>query len=545
MLYKKTFCSAIILMLALTLILSGCALGIADFGNKPSESEATQSENEVSSLETESSEVSEHIESDSERAMNAYKAVMLGEKELFNVGLQTSHNIEDMISAFDYNEPMEFTVMDLDGEGIPEIIITWESGNGEYRQTNILHYNNGTVYGYGLYCNGAKIYFKTDGTYSWAVRAYDGGSAYIDEFSSLIANEETFMVSRIELYDEYALAIYEIDGKRVMKDEYDSELQAQNAKPNVKFYDYNEANIAEKVSASFNGPETDTQEAEAEMPDDSYLKGMPVIENRLESETTENDDGGITTIWKEYYDISNKLYRTETKTEKNGVEIYRESIAYYENGELKYHNIYNFDENGEPIDGIEDYYSENGVRQRSIKEKYYVTGETITTKDGEVVMEKSYIPDGTGDYETYAVYYMDGEACYIAEQRFNENQEDFVYDWYINSYYDGEKNLLFYNTGRTTYYPLPDGRLLQMRLDDPADELYITMRLGEGDESEYVALCILYDLDDETEQYGSVRFEEFGEGWDEESVKELYDDYLEYTAQVDSVYDEWQEYVYG
>lgn len=110
----------------------------------------------------------------------SYRAILSGEEDFISVDLGNKElNIKDIRNVVTPDdsvtvEPTKFTFLDLDGDGENEIVL-WLQINGisDYG-FEILHAQEGAVYGYTLPYR-AFMDLKTDGTFSFSSGAADSG----------------------------------------------------------------------------------------------------------------------------------------------------------------------------------------------------------------------------------------------------------------------------------------------------------------------------------------------------------------------------------
>jgi len=106
--------------------------------------------------------------------LESYKNVLLSEAEYFDVKLKKNVLLNDYWTWFSENEysgPInkEFTMVDLDGDGVPEAIIMYDPG-----LLKVFHQEEGTVYGFTFGFR-AMAGLKKDGSYDWSGSAFHSG----------------------------------------------------------------------------------------------------------------------------------------------------------------------------------------------------------------------------------------------------------------------------------------------------------------------------------------------------------------------------------
>jgi len=136
-----------------------------------------------------------------------------------------------------------FTILDMDGDKNPEIIIKIDGGDVE-----VLHYHNDKVYGY-YFVNRAMESLKTDGTYIGSSGAMDNSINRIS-FSGSRLNEIILAYSESTgKYDKdgYHIINYFIAKKPVSETEFESYLDKQVAKADTTWYKINASNIEKHI----------------------------------------------------------------------------------------------------------------------------------------------------------------------------------------------------------------------------------------------------------------------------------------------------------
>lgn len=181
--------------------------------------------------------------------MAAYRKVLLYDADYYGAESGTLLNInqwcelENVMSA----EPKHFSILDLDGDGVPEIVLSMVVENVENYGSLILHYENGTVIGYNLWARAFQG-LQADGTFSFSSSAFEYGLGCID-FSAFDQNVGNSIVKRIcyceldEDQSENLQTSYYNNGGLITSEEFDNVLQMQNEKETVTWIDFSEENI--------------------------------------------------------------------------------------------------------------------------------------------------------------------------------------------------------------------------------------------------------------------------------------------------------------
>jgi len=187
---------------------------------------------------------------DNNVAMDAYKAVLCGDATFRDTGtgkdLGVAHIYEVFNPEASWDISLYFTIIDLDGDGIREVILMLGS-YGRYGY-EILHYQNGTVYGYYMVSRGFEE-LKTDGTYEGSSSAFSGSINKIESFSENSLTEQIWAEYDYHTYDycdENELHEYfMINGKKSSSAQIEGILDQQYAKNSTEWYDVTEENIGE------------------------------------------------------------------------------------------------------------------------------------------------------------------------------------------------------------------------------------------------------------------------------------------------------------
>jgi len=192
------------------------------------------------------------------KAIEAYRAVLKGEEKFysynsyygnnfyyFNEYLNKFYFIEDV----DYTLEVEyFTMLDMDGDGIPEIILSI----GPIEERLILHYENSITYGYHSGYRGMKN-IKKDGTFDWSGSIFYWGSGKLQITSGICEYEELCK------YDgfEYDFPLYYISNEQVSEDLFWSFCAEQWEKEDADWYDFNDENIENLLQTIPVSPKTE------------------------------------------------------------------------------------------------------------------------------------------------------------------------------------------------------------------------------------------------------------------------------------------------
>lgn len=251
--YKKTTRAAAALMAVLALALTGCAGGIAAFGDSSGKADdsavllepqmQTQSPTGTHSLPA--NPASSHVGS-----AEAYKAVLQGDATFFSVDAGETLSIGELAKAVgDMPDGTNvtatgFTALDLDGDGMREVILQLADHYGSI----ILRYGDDSiVYGYTLYYR-AFMGIKTDGTASFSSGAAENGFGtlqFVENACSLVST--TYSTASYDGGNNLHVA-YTVDNKPATEAEFLSAIDAQNKKEDAVWYAFTPENIETVIS---------------------------------------------------------------------------------------------------------------------------------------------------------------------------------------------------------------------------------------------------------------------------------------------------------
>lgn len=185
-------------------------------------------------------------------ALQSYKAVMLNKAKLTQKPYAGSYDEGASNQPFYLNQLIEyigideswnpflskFTIIDLDNDSIPEVVIQIDSSSDGWYE--VLHYYNGTVYGY-YFVYRAMESLKNDGTFIGSSGAADNDLLKIS-FSGNTLNQIRLAYSKSE-FNENETVKYYIADKPVSESEFNALMKNQNLKSDVTWYDFNNSNI--------------------------------------------------------------------------------------------------------------------------------------------------------------------------------------------------------------------------------------------------------------------------------------------------------------
>ena len=179
-------------------------------------------------------------------AMDAYGQVLRNEEKIY-FPTQELHEEQDsemlLIEYFikeQYYDPVfgvfNFTIVEMDGDGMPEVIVEWEANGLRV----VLHYNDGIVYGH-IFPYKSMTIIKKDGTFDWMQGAANGGIAML-EFTGRYCELVDLFICDSTQYDESDLLL--INGVSVSLEEWYSTFSNWRELEDVEWHELNDENIA-------------------------------------------------------------------------------------------------------------------------------------------------------------------------------------------------------------------------------------------------------------------------------------------------------------
>ena len=177
-------------------------------------------------------------------AMKAYKAVLQNEMAFYS----TNNSKQYRLNEFDYwsgasdsqIKAVRFAVIDMDNDGIPELVL--ELTNGFDGAFEVLHYENGKVYGFNFVYRG-MLNLSQDGTYLGSSGAYDAcmlkAASITDSYKEEIV---AWSASGQDAKGNLVLS-HHIGKAKVTEAEYDALLKKMFDNP-AQWHDFTDAGIA-------------------------------------------------------------------------------------------------------------------------------------------------------------------------------------------------------------------------------------------------------------------------------------------------------------
>jgi len=137
-------------------------------------------------------------------------------------------------------EITRFAVVDLDQDGIPEVIL-WEKVNGNDYGVEVLHYQNGVVYGYE-FGHRQVGQLKTDGTFSFSSSASDSGIGMLIFTNSAYAMDKITYSRSSDTNNNFFIE-YFVNKMPATESEFTAAVNSQGQKPDAIWYTLTTENI--------------------------------------------------------------------------------------------------------------------------------------------------------------------------------------------------------------------------------------------------------------------------------------------------------------
>ncbi len=179
------------------------------------------------------------------------RSILDGEATFFDTGSQKSLYISELNQMVSSDSKVtadikSFAVIDLDDDGLPEVVL-WLIVNGnDFSGYAILHYQNEEIYGYSIYYRGFTN-LKKDGTFSFSSGAADGGIGRLtfDDQTRTI-DKYAYSESRQDSNGQLIIS-YVLFGKKASREEVENEWKKHDAKEDAIWYDFTDENVEEYI----------------------------------------------------------------------------------------------------------------------------------------------------------------------------------------------------------------------------------------------------------------------------------------------------------
>ncbi|ANW97672.1 hypothetical protein CSTERTH_00815 [Thermoclostridium stercorarium subsp. thermolacticum DSM 2910] len=184
--------------------------------------------------------------------MNVYHSVLSNQSQFFSTDARKQLYISQLNQAVSEDstvraEVTKFTVIDLDKDDMPEVILRLTVNGDDYFGSEVLKYQDGEVYGYTLWYR-AFMDLKEDGTFSFSGGASDWGCGTIS-FTKEGYNVDGITYCESEITsDNNETVFYYVNGEKASYEEFQSAIDEQGKKTDVTWYDLTDENIKNLLS---------------------------------------------------------------------------------------------------------------------------------------------------------------------------------------------------------------------------------------------------------------------------------------------------------
>lgn len=197
-----------------------------------------------------SSDLTEPRQLPNHLALEAYKAVLHNDAEFFSTDNNKSLLLDDFLVNNQIYETIfeitHFTLLDMDNDNVPEVVLEL-SVNGYPQFYEVLHYKDGTVYGY-LFVYRGLMELKEDGTFIYSSGAADSGVAKLN-FDSNTVKTDVLGYSQSSQGETDLVISYFINDEPVDKESFDSFIIKQSEKKDTVWYEFSKENTEAVLSA--------------------------------------------------------------------------------------------------------------------------------------------------------------------------------------------------------------------------------------------------------------------------------------------------------
>ncbi len=186
----------------------------------------------------------ENIDKKRSLAMSTLKKVVKSECDFYNVDdkVDVRLNKFDFVNGSKLDKALaikNFSVIDLDGDEIPEVVLFTDE-----IQYEILQYDDNKVYGYNIFFR-ELMNIKIDGTFSFSGGASDSGfGRMIFSINNRSIQNEVYSESH-NIGDKNVISYFK-NQLEITESDYFKFIDEQNKKEDIKWYDFTVENI-EKV----------------------------------------------------------------------------------------------------------------------------------------------------------------------------------------------------------------------------------------------------------------------------------------------------------
>ena len=217
-----------VIILFLTILFAGCVSQYkvnSTFNNYNELSQWIEKESIVETSNLSQSTAQDNVEV----ALKCYQMVLENKRSIY-----VTYTKEELLFCELIGEEKsisKYSIIDMDDNGIPEVLLSLNYKLNEDYATGVLHYYQGEVY-YYQFSHRVFYHIKIDGTYYWS------GTA--SGFSTVEFSGDTYTTTKLA-YREKLIngnVSYIIGNTSVSKEEYNQFYVSQSQKEDIEWYDY-------------------------------------------------------------------------------------------------------------------------------------------------------------------------------------------------------------------------------------------------------------------------------------------------------------------
>ena len=260
--------------------------------------------NASSDSKSESTKTQLSSENNKNSAMEAYKAVLQNRAEFFSTDNNKNVYLNDFLTNGEIYGTVfkltHFTVLDMDGDEIPEVVLELTVGNYvEFYE--VLHYMNGKVNGYIQVLRGFEN-LKTDGTVRYSNSAFNNGYRKLS-FETNACEDYILGCHNTDNNNDVVTRTYFIDNKPATEESYNAFAKEQDEKKDVVWYEFSKENIETETTDNKPNSNIQSNNLNEETKKQEYKAKL----DKIELEFKGFDDAAATT--NDMYQESCKKYK--------------------------------------------------------------------------------------------------------------------------------------------------------------------------------------------------------------------------------------------
>jgi len=174
------------------------------------------------------------LNGEANRSLQFYQSVLHNETPIYFVGMKQEILLQDYLDTYDYYDDVHLTVkkyavVDFESDNNPEMVLWLDLGGNDSVGYNVLHFEDGIVYGYGFPYRGLQD-LKTDGTFRWS-----GGAAH-HGIAKIVFSKDTYTETNLaycENTTDHQTVYYYMGDKAVSSEDFHNFCEIQNEKDSV------------------------------------------------------------------------------------------------------------------------------------------------------------------------------------------------------------------------------------------------------------------------------------------------------------------------